>query len=87
MVAQEFGLSVTAIENIFYRHVQIPKQPLPPYLCIDENYAFHDKDIKSKYLCVLLDFESQNVTEILPARTQSVLKDTLIHLAKRNVQR
>ena len=75
MVAQQFGLSVTTIENIFDRHVQIPKQPLPAYLCIDENYAFHNKDINSKYICVLLDFESQNVTEILPARTQKVLKE------------
>ena len=61
MVAQEFGLSVTTIENIFDRHAQIPKQPLPPYLCIDENYAFHDKDIKSKYLCVLLDFNHRTL--------------------------
>jgi transposase len=47
-------------------HVNIPRKPLPKYLCIDENYAI--KVDRSKYVVILLDFEQQEIVDILPNR-------------------
>lgn len=57
--------------SIFDRHVQISRRKLPEYLNIDEVYSF--KSENSSYVCVLLDFNSQNVIDLLPGRKKSEL--------------
>ncbi|MCB6405441.1 transposase, partial [Megasphaera massiliensis] len=44
----------------------IPKSPLPEIICIDEVYAL--KDNHSKYVCILLDFLSHEMVDMLPDR-------------------
>lgn len=65
-VAQRNNISPTAAAYIFDRHVNVSRRKLPECICIDEVYAFSSS--KSDYVCVLLDFESQNVIDLLPSR-------------------
>lgn len=64
--ARTYNLSPTTIANIFDTHVNITRAKLPKYLCIDEVYAFRSN--KSKYVCVLLDYEKKTPIDILPSR-------------------
>lgn len=50
-----------------------PRRPLPEYLLLDEVYAF--KSANSKYVCVLVDFETQNIVDVLPSRRKQPLID------------
>ena len=70
-VAQRNHISSTSAMSIFDRHVQISRRKLPEYLNIDEVYSF--KSENSSYVCVLLDFNSQNVIDLLPGRKKSEL--------------
>jgi transposase len=72
-VAIRYGLSTTTVINLFDMHVNIPRKPLPKYLCIDENYAIQVD--RSKYVVILLDFEQQEIVDILPNR----FKEDMIH--------
>jgi transposase len=65
-VAIRYGLSTTTVINLFDMHVNIPRKPLSKYLCIDENYAI--KVDRSKYVVILLDFEQQEIVDILSNR-------------------
>ena len=59
-------ISPTKAQEIFDLYVRIPRQPLSPIICIDEVYAL--KDNHSKYICILLNFKSHEVIDILPER-------------------
>ena len=65
-VAHRYNISPTAAAYIFDRHVNISRRKLPECICIDEVYAFSSS--KGDYVCVLLDFNSQNVIDLLPSR-------------------
>ena len=65
-VAQRYNISATAAAYIFDRHVSMSRRKLPECICIDEVYAFSSS--KGDYVCVLLDFNSQNVIDLLPSR-------------------
>lgn len=65
-VAQRHNISPTAAAYIFDRHVNVARRKLPEYICIDEVYAFSSS--RSDYVCVLLDFNSQKVIDLLPTR-------------------
>ena len=65
-VAQRYNISPTAAAYIFDRHVNVSRRKLPECICIDEVYAFSSG--KSDYVCVLLDFNSQKVIDLLPSR-------------------
>ncbi|MFR5748516.1 MAG: transposase [Thomasclavelia spiroformis] len=54
------------------------RKQLPQYLCIDEVYAF--KSEKSRYICVLFDFQSQNIVDVLPSRRKQVLLDYFFNI-------
>jgi transposase len=56
---------------IFDRHVQIPRKPLPKYILIDEVHAVDSRD--SKYACVIMDFVTQDIIDILPTRRKEDL--------------
>lgn len=65
-VAQRYHISPTSVISMFDKHVSIPRKTLPKLINFDEVYAFRSKD--SKYVCVLLDYESQEPIDILPKR-------------------
>lgn len=72
-VAARYHISPTTVQSIFDSHVVIPRTPLPRYITIDEVYAF--KSDKSKYVCVLVDFITHDIIDVLPSRKLHVLLD------------
>lgn len=72
-VARRFYISPTSAASIFDAHVDISRKPLPAHLCIDEVYAFKSRE--SKYVCVLLDYKTQEVIDVLPSRRKPYLTD------------
>jgi transposase len=71
-VGRKYGLSNTTIIRIFDTRVELSRLPLSPYICIDENYAIREGN--SKYVCVLVDFETQDVIDVLPNRYKADLR-------------
>ena len=74
-VSRRYNISTTSAAYIFDSHVQLSRNPLPEVLNIDEVYAF--KTDKSKYVCVLTDFNTQEPVDILPDRKYSYLANYL----------
>lgn len=72
-VADRFHVSQTTAAHIFDSFVSISRRPLPEFLLLDEVYAF--KSANSKYVCVLVDFESQSIVDVLPSRRKQTLID------------
>lgn len=72
-VARRHNVSPTSAASIFDSHVDISRRTLPSNICIDEVYAFKSKD--SKYVCVLLDYDTQEVIDVLPSRRKQYLSD------------
>lgn len=77
-VAKRHGVSPTTAASIFDAHVDIHRKKLPTHLCIDEVYAFKSRE--SKYVCVLLDYITQEVIDILPSRHMRYLSDYLFKI-------
>ena len=77
-VAQRYHISQTTAAHIFDSFVCMSRRQLPQYLCIDEVYAF--KSEKNRYICVLLDFQSQNIVDVLPSRRKQVLVDYFFNI-------
>ena len=67
-VARQFSLSPSTVISIFDRNIHIPRKTLPRYLCIDEVYAFHSEASRSQYVCVLLDYDTGRIIDLLPSR-------------------
>ena len=65
-VARHNFISPTKVQEIFDHYVRIPKSTLPEIICIDEVYAM--KDNHSKYVCILLDFKTHEIVDMLPDR-------------------
>lgn len=67
-ISKRYSLSASTVISIFDRNVHVSRKPLPAHLCIDEVYAFHDDTSESQYVCVLLDFDTGMVVDLLPSR-------------------
>lgn len=65
-VASRHNLSTTTVTSIFDNYVDISRGKLSKVMCIDEVYAF--KSYRGKYVCVLLDFKTQEIIDLLPSR-------------------
>ncbi|MDO4467456.1 MAG: hypothetical protein Q4C49_10715 [Bacillota bacterium] len=52
-------------------YVEVKRAPLPEVLCIDE--VFLDISYSEKYACVLLDFKTNEIVDILPNRWKTTL--------------
>ena len=65
-VARHNYISPTKVQEIFDLYVRINRKSLPEIICIDEVYAM--KDNHSKYVCLLLDFKSHELIDMLPDR-------------------
>lgn len=70
-VAHRYHVSPSSVSSIFDNHVDIERKKLPKRINIDETYAFKSKI--SKYVCVLLDFDTQKPIDILPSRRYDYL--------------
>ncbi len=65
-VARHNFISPTKAQEIFDSFVRIPKGSLPHIICIDEVYAL--KYNHSKYVCILLNFLTHEMVDMLPDR-------------------
>ena len=80
MVAKEASVSVTTAERIFDAHAGILSMNIPEILCIDEVYAvkYHQK----VYACVLADFRSSQIYDLLPDRKKYTLAKYFSSISK-----
>jgi len=69
-VAKKYFISPTTVINLFDTYVKIPRQKLPKILCIDEVYVR-----KGIYATVLVNFETQEVVDIIDSRKKIDLLD------------
>lgn len=73
-VAARYSLSVTKVQRIFDKHVDIKRKPLPTVLSIDEHY-FPESSYDSLYCCLLMDFEEGTLIDVLPDRKKDYLSN------------
>lgn len=71
-VANRYDLSPTKVIRIFDKHINIERKPLPRVLSIDEHY-FPNSDHEGKYCCLLMDFETGVMVDIIPDRRKNSL--------------
>lgn len=62
-VTKHHHISVTQTQEIFDRFVQISRQPLSKVLCMDEVYTQTSR--KNKYSCLILDFLTNRLLDIV----------------------
>lgn len=79
-VAERYHISPTTAASIFDQHVQESRRKLPELMCWDEAYAFHHKDLNSKYVFTILDFENEEPVDILPCRRKDYLMDYFLRI-------
>ena len=65
--------------RIFDRHVHIARKPLPKVLSLDEHYL-PDSDYESLYCCLLMDFVTGVIIDVLPDHKKSYLLYYLSHI-------
>ena len=71
-VAIRYNLSKTKVQRIFDKHVDIKRKILPTVLSIDEHY-FRESNYDSLYCCLLMDFVTGTLIDILPDRRKDYL--------------
>ena len=71
--AKDVGISVSSAIRIFDDHAAVTPMALPEALCIDEVYAV--KYTQRTYACVLTDFKSCQIYDLLPDRKKYTLAD------------
>lgn len=77
-IGHKYHMSPSSVSNIFDKHIDIPRRPLPTCLCFDETYAF--KSDTSDYICVLLDYMDKKVVDVLPSRRKRALIDYFFNI-------
>lgn len=70
-VANMFNVSDTYVREVFMSYIDMKRLPLPEVLSIDE--VFLDIDYKTKFACVLMDFKTKEIVDILPNRWKTTL--------------
>ena len=84
-VAKKFNLSVSTVTSIFDAHINAPHLPLSECISFDETYAFKSAD--SDYICVLLDYASGNIIDILPSRKKIDLMTYFTNMDKAELEK
>lgn len=69
--AKLYNISVQSVINIFDKHVIAYPKKLPRVLSIDEVHM--KSNIKYPYACVLLDFETNKIVDIIESRHKNIL--------------
>ncbi len=70
-IAKRYGVSVTYVQNLFDKKVDIKRGKLPEVLAIDEVYV--RKATKYKYCCVLYDPIHHKIIDVLDCRHKDYL--------------
>ena len=66
-IANRYDVSLQTVINIFDEYtINMPRLPLPKYLCSDEKHF--EGDTNGKYCVVLSDFFTGEVIDVLPDR-------------------
>ena len=73
-VAQRHNTSTNNVIRIFEKHVDIPRKKLPSVLSIDEHY-FPSSDYNAKYCCLLMDFVTGEIIDVIPDRKKHYLSN------------
>lgn len=79
-VAHLTGVSTTTVMKVFDEHAGVSSIPLPRCMCIDEIYV--SKYLQSEYSCVLLDFDTGNIYDMLPSRRKDDLANYFSRINK-----
>ena len=66
--------AVPSVLRLFDKHVDIMRKPLPMVLSMDEHY-FPKSDMDSLYCCLLMNFITGEVIDVLPTRRKHYLID------------
>ena len=80
-VAKRYDISKTKVMRIFDQHVNIPRKTLPAILSMDEHY-FPESDYDSLYCCLLMDFETGEMVDLLPDRRKAHLQNYFSNIKK-----
>ncbi len=71
-VAERYHVSKSTVLRLFDKHVDIIRKPFPMVLSIDEHY-FPESDMDSLYCCLLMDFITGEISDVLPTRRKHYL--------------
>lgn len=71
--AKRYHVSIQSVMNIFDRSIDARRRELPKIICIDE--VFTAKMNKYKYACVLFDFQSSKIIDVIATRRKHYLVD------------
>lgn len=73
-IASTYHVSIATIINIFDKDIaDVKRLKLPKILCIDEFYFSKDND--NKYCCILVDWETKQIVDIIKNRQLAYLDD------------
>lgn len=79
-VAELTGTSATTVMRVFDEHAGVRSVPLPRCLCIDE--VFVGDALHSDYACVLLDFDTGAIYDLVDSRKKDHLSNYLSGINK-----
>jgi transposase len=77
-VAAQHHISTQSVINIFDQAVDARRLKLGRTICMDE--VFISKKRKSPYACVLYDFDSKKIIDIIPTRYKHYLNQYFLRI-------
>ena len=69
LASRLYKISNSKIVDLFDTYCQMSKRPLTKAICIDEFYAIRSS--KEKYVCMIIDFSTGTILDVLFGRTKS----------------
>ena len=78
--AHTYHTSIQSVINIFDEHVDIKRQALPEYICMDEFFTAKLSDYK--YACMLTDLMTHQVIDVYATRHKHYLKQCFSRIPK-----
>lgn len=79
--ANRYHVSVQSVMNIFDRSVDAKRRELPEIVCIDE--VFTSRMNRYKYACILFDFTSSKIIDVLATRRKHYLIDYFSRISQK----
>ena len=70
LIARAFNTTPTKVVQIFDKYGQMRRNPFPEVICIDEKHW--TRRGQNEYMCVILDFMTSEIVDILDGRTKKV---------------
>lgn len=81
LIADYSGVSTTSVIKVLDKYYNPPKRKLPEILCIDEFMAFNSSH-DSKYACLLIDFVTGEIIDVIKSRQKKFLYHQFFNLPK-----